>query len=280
MKLLVFGASGHIARNMLLSEKAKTFDLILAPTFNNGFDLLDLSKLTHYVNGLDFDLIINLTGYLPQKNLKPYGFDINKHGSAYIVKALLLTSKLKPLIHFSSATEVTVAGRAESEYSASKIEGFRNLQIANVDNLIPVIQIVMHNVVSRDYGTHNLVNQLIWNLDNSRSTFLKYPDRIRDFVWIDDCIDSIFLILQTIEKYIRAGTIRPHTRFEIGTGIPTSISELATLVCNEIAGDHKLIVCNESITHDPFSSIVANPGSSDTIIGKTSLEIMIKRMLG
>lgn len=280
MKILVFGASGQIARNMLLSEKSKSYKMILAPTFKSGFDLLDLSSLTDYLKQTDFDLIINCTGYLPQKNIKPYGFDINRYGSSQIVNALRLASKIRPLVHLSSATEVTVSARAESEYSASKIEGLRNLQIANGDNLIPVIQIVMHNVVSRDHGTHNLINQLIWNLGNNRPTFLEHPHRYRDFVWIDDCIDSIFQILQTMEKYIRAGTIRPHTRFEIGTGIPVSISRLASLVCDVFAGDRKLIVYNESTIHDPFSSIVANLGSSETIVCTTSLEVMLKRMLG
>jgi nucleoside-diphosphate-sugar epimerase len=279
VKILVFGANGHIAKNLLLSEKANTFEIISAPTLRSGLDLLDLTSLTAYVNEVDFDLVINSTGYLPQKNTKTYGFDINKYGSSQIVKALLLTSKIKPLVHLSSATEVIVDSRAESEYSASKIMGFENLQIANEDNLIPIIQIVMHNILGKDYGAQNLINQLISNLGAGRSTFLDYPNRIRDFVWIDDCIDSIFLILQTVEKHIKLGTLTPNHRFEIGTGTPISISELAMLVCDELTGDRDLILCNKSIAYDPFSLIVANLGSPETISCKTSLEVMLKRML-
>ncbi len=279
MKILVFGANGHIAKNLLLSEKANTFEIISAPTLSSGLDLLDLTSLTDYVNELDFDLIINSTGYLPQKNTKTYGFEINKYGSSQIVKALLLTSKIKPLVHLSSATEVIVDSRAESEYSASKIMGFENLQIANEGRLIPVIQIVMHNVVGKDYGAQNLINQLISNLGANRSTVLNYPNRIRDFVWIEDCIDSISLILKTVEKHIKVGTLRSNHRFEVGTGTPISIYELAMLVCDELAGNPDLILCNESNAYDPFSFIVANLGSPETIRCKTSLEIMLKRML-
>ena len=279
MKILVFGASGHIGRNLFLSENASKFEMISAPTLRSGLDLLNLPSLIDFLSEVDFDLIINLTGYLPQKNIKHYGLDINKYGSSQIVNALHSTSKIKPLIHLSSATEVMIGSRAESEYSASKRMGFENLQIANKDNLIPIIQIALHNVIGKDHGAQNLVNQLISNLGESRSTVLNYPNRIRDFVWIDDCIDSIFLILQTVEEHIKVDTLRPYTRFEVGTGVPISISELAILVCDELAGDRNLILRNDSIADDDFSFLVADLRSPETIRCMTSLEFMLKKML-
>ena len=276
MKLLVFGSNGHIGRHFCSSQDAIELHEFLKPSREVG-DLLDVEKLTKYIQLNDFDLALNLAGYLPHKQAKAYGYEVNSLGSANLATAMLRAGKTVPIMHFSSATEILVESIAESQYSTSKIEGFQNLLSVSMDQ-IPIIQVVLHNIIGRDRKSKSLFNQLLVNSRNNIGTTINFPHRVRDFVWIDDLIIAMLEVLERVEYESKRGSLPPLTRFEIGTGIATSLSELAELVYRMTGCDQQIHLM-EMGGGDKFPSIFANVASGECIICPTSIESIIRTTL-
>ena len=249
------------------------------PKYKNEIDLLDLVHLTTYLEGAEFDLIMNCTGYLPHRHEKNYGYDINRFGSANLVKALKMVGKSTPIIHFSSATEIRVGKHTESEYSLSKIEGFENLLEANIGLDVPIIQVVLHNIVGRDPDSNNFLNTLITSAELHSSIKVNFPHRMRDFVWIDDCIDGIAEVLKNVQQQCELQSLPPLSRYEIGSGTPISLYELAIFVYKLTGASVDNIKIDQQET-DLFPSIFANVAESGCMISQTSIETILRNVIG
>jgi nucleoside-diphosphate-sugar epimerase len=277
VNLLILGSNGYIGKHFVASPHKKMFDSIFAPS-KSEVDLLDLVQLAKYLEATEFDIIMNCTGYLPHRHEKHYGYEINRFGSANLVKALKIIDKTAPVIHFSSSTEIRIGSQTESEYSASKIEGFENLLKANVGINKPIIQVVLHNVIGKDAGSTNLLNQLIMSAKQELSINIKFPNRIRDFVWIDDCIGGIAEVLRNVQSQCEDLSLPVLSRYEIGSGIPISIYECAVLVYKSrgVSLDYIKV---DGLDVDPFPSIVANVAAKGTIVCQTSLESILQNII-
>ena len=279
MKLLILGSKGYIGKHFVASTHITKFNGILAPSYKSEIDLLDLAQLTKYLKGAEFDLIMNCTGYLPHRHQKNYGYEINRFGSANLVKALQIIGKSNPIIHFSSATEIRVGKHTESEYSLSKIEVFENLLEANIGLDIPIIQVVLHNIVGRDPDSNNFLNTLITSAELQLNIKVKFPHRMRDFVWIDDCIDGIAEVLNNVQQQFELQSLPPLSRYEIGNGIPISLYELAVIVYKLKGAPVNNIKIDQQET-DLFPSIFANVAESGCMISHTSIETILRNVIG
>lgn len=271
MKILIFGASGYIGRHLVDYLHRNTDAVLSTPTRKGGGpDLLNISDLTNYFTKRNFDLIINATGSLPHKYFYEMSLDINLFGSANIVSALASSGKLIPLIHLSSATEFLKNGKTESEYSDSKLAGFHNLMKISENYRIPVIRIILHNVIGSDERSGSFPQLVMKSAKNGHPIEIKHPKRVRDFVWIDDCLAALTSVIRKVNLNNELGLLPQFSEFTIGTGRGVSLMEFANLVYSYVGADPELIKCRYDY-FDDFEFNVASEADISTILCLTPI---------
>lgn len=176
------------------------------------------------------------------------------------------------LLHVASSTELITDdyGRYESAYSESKAEG--STAVHHLHTAMPeqVALVYAHNVYGSTQPTPRFIRWLIQQALSKSEVSLRYPDRIRDFIHVDDAAEAISESLLTI------GTSQGK---EIGTGTGTSLKEAARLVFAFLDADEDLIVENPDGRVDPFTATIAKP---DNLLGSRPMELSegISRTVG
>lgn len=167
------------------------------------------------------------------------------------------------LLHVASSTELITDdhGRYESAYSESKAEGSSVVQHLHAAMPEQVALVYAHNVYGSTQPTPRFVRWLIQQALSKSEVSLRYPDRVRDFIHVDDAAEAISQSLLAI------GTSQSK---EIGTGMGTSLKEVARLVFALLGADENLIVEKPAGRLDPFTATVANP---DNLLGSRPMEL-------
>lgn len=280
MNILIFGASGYIGRHLVEYLQTNTVAALSMPTRRGGGpDLLKISELSDYFTYRNFDLIINATGSLPHKYSYEVSLDINWCGSANIISALASTGKSIPLIHLSSATELLKYGKTESEYSDSKLAGFHNLVKVSEWYPTPVVRVILHNVIGADEGSRGFPQLLMMSAKYSLPIEIKHPRRVRDFVWIDDCLAALTNVIQKVCLKWQLGSLPQFSEYTIGTGKGVSLMEFANLVYSYVGADPRLITCRYDYL-DEFEYNVASEADISTILCLTPISKIVSNFYG
>ena len=246
--------------------------------------MLDLDSIQNTFKFFEFDLVINFAGRFSP--LDKIGEDLNRLSSSNLVSVLKSIGKPTTLMHLSSALERDDS-LAESDYALSKTSGTRNLLDAASDSNIGVIVVKCHNIIGKDHDHRKLVGTLINQASLGLPISLNYPNRVRDFVYIDDFTEALWHIVEHFEFLIKKNrktaeyeTIR-QIDWEIGTGIGTKISDLAFEIYQRLGQSKDLVDYALSDTgNDPFEVCIADTSNNRTIRCTTSLDSVLDNAIG
>jgi len=291
MKIAIVGANGYLASNFVANGLTSTRKSVEKFSFNCTssdsvfLNVLDLDSIQNTFRSREFDLIINFAGRLSP--IDQIGGDLNRLSSSNLVNVLKTIGKPTTLMHLSSALETTNS-LAESDYALSKSIGTRNLLDATLDSNIGVIVVKVHNVIGRDQNQRKLVGTLIKQASLALPISLNYPNRVRDFVWVDDFAQALWRIVDDFgfstrkhstlsDEYQTARQID----WEIGTGIGTKISDLAIEIYERLGQSKDLVdYAISKKRNDPYEFCVADTSNPRMIRCASSLDNILDKVIG
>lgn len=291
MKIAIVGANGYLASNFVTKglisgrNSIEKFSFNCADSESIFINVLDLVSIQDAFELREFDLVINFAGRLSP--IDKTGDDLNRLSSLNLVNVLKSIGKPTTLIHLSSALECD-SSVAESDYAISKSIGTRNLLDATLDSNIGIIIARVHNVIGRNQNQGKLLATLINRATLGLSISLNYPNRIRDFVWVDDFSKALWHIVDDFEfstrnQFAMSGQHQAVRQidWEIGTGIGTKISDLAIEIYERLGHSKDLVIyAMPEKMNDPYEICVANTSNTRTICCASRLGDILDKVIG
>ena len=251
MKVLVLGATGFIGAEVVRQCQAAGIDVVAtsrkaAPGIV-ACDITDFQQVSSFLNVSEVTVVINSVGAGATAGSATDAeiWQVNSLGTQTLIDAISsMNSSNRPrLIHLGSSREShgslsgNVKGATSETYASSKkesaglIETFR--QKGNY-----ALNLQVHNT----YGTRQPAGRMLATLVRSavtkEPTSLRNPSQIHDFVHVGDVAAAVIKAAQS--DAASTGSI------EIGTGVGTSVLELARMIYALAEAPQELIRFDEA----------------------------------
>ena len=215
--IVLTGASGFIGKHLQeILEKEETLDVI--PTSRSKksdyFYVQDYSKIPQG------DILIHLAGNNLISESAKQGDDeflnnLREVKKMNFSRIILISSAVVYGDNFETPRKESDPVFVNSEYSRIKLEA-EKLILTNANNLV----IRLSNVYGPGMSPSNVVSHIFSQLASDGPIEIVNSHPKRDFVWVGDIADAIY-------KLALAPTYKNSNIYNLGTGVATSIGELA-----------------------------------------------------
>jgi nucleoside-diphosphate-sugar epimerase len=287
VRIAIVGAKGYLARHFL--AQLTDIQLYEVSIFSNSptdsttipIDILDLNSIRRAFLPREFDLVINFAGRLSP--IDDIGAEINVNASANIASVLSSLKRSTTVLHLASSLE-SETGCYESDYARYKSIGTMKFVQGTQDSGVGCVVVKLHNVIGKDENTARLFSRLVSNAKQGLPSHINFPKRSRDFVYIDDFVNSLLKIVGDLSQATADLNIRNSHQplrqldWEIGTGIGTTIKDLALQIYESYQGGvADLISLNEDYSkRDLFETCVADTLNPRLVLCKTSISEILQ----
>ncbi len=251
--ILVFGGNGFIGKNFVNKFcKNNSVTVVYFKKKNNfikknnveyiNLDIKSYKQISKKLS-LDYDYIVNLSGYVDHSNLNNSGFSvIDTHllGLFNLVKYFKKSNQLKKFIQIGSGDEYgnnimpfreLKREQPFSPYSYAKVAAnhFLEMSFKNIEFPAVGCRIFLSYGPYQDYN--RLIPQVIFGCLNNLSFPVSSGKQYRDFCYIDDVVNAIEVLIKSRKtsgniynigsaKPIMVKTIIKKIHKIIGTGNP------------------------------------------------------------
>ncbi len=250
MKILLTGGLGQVG-SYLGERFSKTNEVTVLDNFSNSLNNLELPDNIEIIRGdvrnrrevnelvSKVDTIIHAAAQISVKrSLQDPVYDAENNINGTL--NLLDTARKSDIERFIYISSAAVYGKPEilpineehptnplSPYGLSKLAGEKYAMLYYKLYGLPVVCLRPFNIFSPrqnpDSPYSGVITKFIERVRNNQNPVIFGDgDQIRDFVYIEDVVEAIFHMMET-QKAI--GEV-----FNIGTGIPTRIRELASII--------------------------------------------------
>jgi UDP-glucose 4-epimerase len=228
MTILILGATGFIGSAVLNRAQAMGLDVVATTRVETqGFSVCDVTKpgeVAALFEEVRPSVVINASGagVTPGSALREHTKDVNEIGSRNVLLAIAeLGSDLHvKVIHLASSRDRSGAHRHD-DYLEAKDAATRYFLDAITDGA-PGISLEVFNTYGLNQPAGRLVAQLAVAAISREPFRLATPFQVRDFVHVSDVAEAVVRAAQS--------DIAPQQSIEIGTGVGTSVLELARMV--------------------------------------------------
>lgn len=219
--LLVVGGSGFIGSHLVeraLSLGWSVVSIGLRKSLfgveeKNNFvhfcvDLNDKKALDEVIKGRYFDYIINCGGYIDHRSFLDGGeqvFNTHFQGLLNLISSIE-TNKIKKFINIGSSDEYgsSLAPQREdireqpiSPYSLAKVTSSHLLRLLNISENFPSTTLRLFLVYGPNQDEKRFIPNTILGCLRDKSFPCSLGSQLRDFCYIEDVVDAIFLALNS-----------------------------------------------------------------------------------
>jgi len=243
--ILIIGGTGFIGKNVVKEAVRRKYRVTVFSKRkchkNNRIDDVEYIKvnisnkklLSKELRGKTFENVINIGGYVNHGNYDHSGKEIiDSHllGTINVVDQLN-KQKLKCYVNIGSSDEYGDNPSPQNEimrespissYSFAKSASTHFLQMLFREHGFPVVIFRLFLVYGPGQDTNRLIPHIIDGCIKNQEFHLSPGGQTRDFCYIDDVVNAIFLALD--KKNIHGEVIN------IGSGIPVKIKDLVLLI--------------------------------------------------
>lgn len=278
MRVLLLGGTGFIGtplRQYLVGRGASVATASRSQRADFFVDATDLDSVVRLLTEHSFDSVVNLMGSgLASTSVN---FEtlvaVNARFPAAVMSAILRHQPSAQFIHAASSTERSSDDETdESDYSRTKLEGAQALRAAAEGAASPVTLLRIHNTYGPSQPRTRFVAGAIQALQRGDDLVLQFPDRIRDFVFIDDVIHSISQIIDA--------PIGGVADVELGTGQGVTLMNLAEAITDHLPAGRGRVRRVEPPRTDPHPRAVARVLGGDLGTCVTTLGEGLVRTIG
>ena len=248
-KLLVVGGTGFIGRHIVKKSLDLGFNTTSLSKSNpiekekiDGVtyltaDIIDKQSLFVNLDGKVFDYVINSSGYINHSNYSNDGskiFDAHFYGVKNLIDCLD-KGKIKRFVQFGSSDEYGSNSAPQNEnqkespiamYSCAKVASTYFLQTLYKTENFPSVILRPFLVYGPNQGEDRFIPQIIMGCINDKKFSTSEGMQLRDFLFIDDFIDAVFI---TLKNNNVLGEI-----INISSGIPVSIKKVINIIVDTL----------------------------------------------
>jgi nucleoside-diphosphate-sugar epimerase len=242
VKILVTGATGFVAKHLIPKLNNYDYKLVVRALSNDYnsksqiiYDMDNLEIFRDSIKEYNPDVVIHLASFLTSaddiNNIKNI-VESNILFTSYLLEALKET-KLKLFINTGTFAEFYNNDEKQNPayfYAASKlavrpiIQYFKNLRGFRSINIIP------YSIYGGESKSKKVIDFIIDSTKSKEPIAMTSGEQILDFIHIYDVIDFYIYCIENIEL------LKDDLDYHLGTGIGTSIKQLANLIDKEIDG--------------------------------------------
>lgn len=275
MRALVLGGTGFIGASVVPALVARGVDVVTlgrSASADVVLDVLDPGAVEAYLRRETFDVVANLAGAgLATESVGLSVMEqVNAGLPARLLSTLLGRDEPPAFVHAASSTERQGDDEPdESEYSRTKHEGAQAVRDLADRSPSPVVLLRIHNTYGPGQPRTRFVSGAIATLAEGRPIRLNYPDRVRDFVFLDD-------VAQAVAEVVVAPGAVPR-EVELGTGVGTSLYGLAATVAALLGQPAEMVEVADPPGRDPHPFAVAREVGGTLGTCRTTLEAGLAR---
>jgi len=244
-RLLVVGGTGFIGHHLLRSAVKRNWEVtnlslnkpiskrwISKVRYHHG-NLLKLDQLKRILCDSNFEYVVNLGGYI---NHTLYSEGGRKHLEEHFTSLknlieILPREHLKAFIQIGSSDEYGNAPAPQHEglrespispYSSGKVAATHFLQMLHRTENFPATLLRLFITYGPGQNTQRFLPQIIKGCLTDQSFPTSNGEQLRDFCYVEDVVDAIFLSLETIKS---RGEV-----LNIASGQPVTIRRMIEIV--------------------------------------------------
>ncbi len=250
MKLLVLGGYGYLGKKIILQALEKNWKVVSVSKKRNSkklehknlknlfFDMTNIKKLKS-LSTYHFDYVVNVSGYVDHSLFYKNGIEIVNNHLIMVLNLISILSrkKLKKFMQIGSSEEYGVESSSLIEtnrelpftpYAASKVALTHYLQMLHRSEAFPVLIMRLFLVYGPNQKSNRIIPYVIKNCQSNQAFKISEGKQLRDFIYIDDAVDAIFLALKSSKSN---GQI-----YNLGSGKGITIKVLVNQIRKIIGG--------------------------------------------
>lgn len=248
-------------------------------------DILDFEKLASIIEKIKPNGIINASrrgGYNPNEDIMET-YMVNVTGTLNLIKASI--KKVSWMIQISSSYEYgdkrgTVreidSPNPISDYGMSKLYATNIFERVCSFHKISGIALRVFQAYGPYEDNGRLLPYIMSSTISKNDIMLKNPEVVRDFIYVDDVNNAVLKSIEKIDRFTDPQVIN------IGTGIATSVREIAEHALKIANSNMKILVSGEEDTRREASmkSIVADITKAKETLGwnpETNLSLNLRK---
>lgn len=225
MNIILVGASGYLGNKLLIDMKNKGYNILCL--IRKTTDINKINQYTNlylYVEDKDFikklndfksDILIYSACAYERNNIKYQ--DILEANFLLPIKLLIELKNLKTYIYIG-----TSLGKYTNTYALSKSQMAEWGKYYSITNNINFFNILLENFYGKNEPNDRFLHCIIKKLKNNEDIDLTDGKQKRDFVYIEDVINALNLIMES--------NLKGYIDIPIGSGKAISIRELVEYI--------------------------------------------------
>lgn len=229
MNILLVGVSGYLGNKLLNKLQEYNYNILSLirnskPSYIKNYIYIDDKELYNKVNKFNVDLII-YTACSYETSSSDYR-DIFQSNLIFPIE-LIDNIRIKSYIYIG-----TSLNKFTNKYSLSKYQFAEYGKYYSIQNNINFINIKLENFYGKDEPKNRFLSNIINKLKNNEDINLTEGSQIRDFIYIDDVINGIDIIIKS--------NLKGYNDIPLGSGEGISIRELIEYLKNILNSKSKL----------------------------------------
>lgn len=268
VKILIIGGTGFIGNEVALEAIKRNWKTLIIskhipknPIKSNLIDYkkIDIqdTKSCNFLNKIDFDYIVNASGYVDHSTFSNNGYKImNEHfnGVTNIVRCIN-KKKLKKFIQLGSSEEygdsidLTENSKEspKTPYAFSKLATTNFLQMLYQSERFPSVVLRIFLTYGNRQKKNRIIPYVINECKKDNEFKILSSNYLRDFCHIDDVINAIFMCLLSSKS---SGKI-----YNIGSGKGKKIKTIVRLIQKQIKKGKPVFYNNKSLKSERYSLV-------------------------
>ena len=255
MRVLILGDRGFIGSALHRELQSRDHLVVTPDSIGAGDDISDLQICEQLIVSSAPDVVVNLVGRGATRGsasvLEMQRVNVLAAGNVATVIAGMST-KRPLLVHCGSSLEPLPGSLPESAYAASKAQG--SARVAQCLPSGPVALLRLGSVYGPGMPKGRLVSELVADLSAGVPIRLDWPDRRRDFCFIEDVVGHIASVVESGMGGTGTFVVRAHAAVRL--------RDLAYAVADLLGASRSLVDARSRAAQDLFQQVPDQPSDA------------------